>query len=150
MFSLDVTLLASEYTTREFKRPQVNVSYSQPGVHFIGIYGAWSGQYGFNYPAPENGVRTYNSFPLDSEQHTEFQPIAIVTPWENGTHPALPANFSGPVHVTKPIPGDWRMALHVKKLTVFNGGSVYLLRSNECSQSNPFAIQSHYPWFWTG
>ena len=39
MFSLDVTLLASEYTTREFKQPQVNVSYSQPGVHFIGIYG---------------------------------------------------------------------------------------------------------------
>ena len=46
MFTLDVTLLASEYTTREFRRPQVNVSYSQPGVHFIGIYGAWSGQYG--------------------------------------------------------------------------------------------------------
>ena len=46
MFNLDVTLLASEYTTREFKRPQVNVSYSQPGVYFIGIYGAWSGQYG--------------------------------------------------------------------------------------------------------
>ena len=39
MFSLDVTLLASEYTTREFKQSQVNVSYSQPGVHFIGIYG---------------------------------------------------------------------------------------------------------------
>ena len=58
MFSLDVTLMASEYTTREFPTPQVNVSLSQPGVYFIGIYGAWSGQYGFNYPAPENGVRT--------------------------------------------------------------------------------------------
>ena len=46
MFSLDVTLMASEYTTREFPIPQVNVSFSQPGVYFIGIYGAWSGQYG--------------------------------------------------------------------------------------------------------
>ena len=54
---------------------QVNVSYSQPGVYFIGIYGAWSGQYGFNYPAPENGVRTYNSFPLDTVLQTEFQPV---------------------------------------------------------------------------
>jgi hypothetical protein len=58
MFSLDVTLMASEYTTREFPTPQVNVSFSQPGVYYIGIYGAWSGQYGFNFPAPENGVRT--------------------------------------------------------------------------------------------
>jgi hypothetical protein len=92
--------------------------------------GAWSGQYGFNYPAPENGVRTYNSFPLDSDLHTEFQPLAIVTPYENGTRPPLPENFSGPVHITKSIPGDWRMALHVDKMTIFNGGSVYIRMVN--------------------
>jgi len=126
MFSLDVTLMAAEYTPREFPVPQVNVSFSQPGVYFIGIYGAWSGQYGFNFPAPENGVRTYNSFPLDIAESTEFQPMAIVVPWENGTRAALPANFSGPVHVTKPIPGDWRMALRVSKMTVFNGGAAYI------------------------
>jgi hypothetical protein len=28
------------------------------------------------------------------------------------------------VHITKPIPGDWRMALHVNRITVFDGGSV--------------------------
>eukprot|EP01043_Picozoa_sp_COSAG02_P002326 COSAG02_NODE_54_length_43941_cov_54.857990_2_plen_574_part_00 len=43
-------------------------------------------------------------------------------PWENGTIPALPENFDGPVHVAPPIPGDWRLALRVNKLVVFHGG----------------------------
>jgi len=31
-------------TTREFPTPQINVSFSQPGVHFVGIYSAWNGE----------------------------------------------------------------------------------------------------------
>jgi hypothetical protein len=30
------------------------------------------------------------------------------------------------VHITKPIPGDWRMALHVSSMTVFHGGTAYV------------------------
>lgn len=45
-----------------------------------------------------------------------------MVPWENGTVPALPPNFAGPVHVAPPIPGDWRLALRVNKLAVFHGG----------------------------
>jgi hypothetical protein len=37
--------------------------------------GAWNGQYGFSNPKPENGIRTYNSFPLDNISGTTFQPL---------------------------------------------------------------------------
>ena len=52
--------------------------------------------------------------------------FAIITPWENGTVPALPPNFDGPKLITKPIPGDWRLALRVDKMTVFDGGIVFV------------------------
>lgn len=122
--------LADQYTTRSQPNgTSAFLSVSQPGVHFIGIYGAWNGVYGFSYPKPENGVRTYNSFPMVDDDKTggkTFQPMAIVTPWENGTVPKLPHNFAGPVHTTPPIPGDWRLALRVDKVTVFDGGSMAL------------------------
>ena len=104
-FSLSTNLLGSQYTTREFPTPTTNFSVSQPGVYFIGIYGAWNGDYGYAPKKPENGVKS-KSAPID-EHSGRFQPLAIVTPWENGTRPALPPNFAGPVHVTKAIPGDW-------------------------------------------
>jgi hypothetical protein len=44
----------------------------------------------------------------------------------NGTTPDLPPNFDGPHFVTKPIPGDWRLALRVDHMTVFSGGVVYV------------------------
>jgi hypothetical protein len=40
--------------------------------------------------------------------------------------PNLPPKFDGPRFVTKPIPGDWRLALRVDSMTVFNGGVVYV------------------------
>ena len=40
---------------------------------------------------------------------------------ENGTVPALAPNFAGPVHMAPPIPGDWRLALRVNKISVFHG-----------------------------
>jgi hypothetical protein len=121
-FTLSTAFLGDQYTTREFPEPTVNVSYSGPGVWYTGIYGAWNGQYGFSAAKPENGVRTYDSFPLDNVSGTTFQPLAIVIPWENGTVPALAPNFAGPVHMAPPIPGDWRLAVRVNKISVFHGG----------------------------
>eukprot|EP00040_Diaphanoeca_grandis_P028166 m.161880 g.161880 ORF g.161880 m.161880 type:complete len:971 (-) comp31257_c0_seq1:282-3194(-) len=125
-FTLNSQSLGDQYTTREFPIPTANVSYSGPGVHFVGIYGAWNGEYGYSSPTPNNGVRTYNSFPLDNITGTHFQPLAIIVPFENGTHPALPTNFAGPVYVAPSIPGDWRLALRVDSITVFHGGTVSL------------------------
>lgn len=68
-------------------------------------------------------MRTYNSFPLDNASGTVFQPLALVIPWENGSVPALPPGFAGPSHVATPIPGDWRLALRVDRITVFHGGT---------------------------
>ena len=45
-FSLDTAILGEQYFTREFPKPSVNVSFSQPGIHYCGIYGAWNGPYG--------------------------------------------------------------------------------------------------------
>lgn len=128
-FTLDEPLMGDQYTTRSQPNgTSALFSVSQPGVHFVGIYGAWNGRYGFDYPHPENGVRTYHSFPVvdDKKGGKAFQPLAIVVPWENGTLPTLPANFAGPVHTAKPIPGDWRLALRVTKLTIFDGGTTAL------------------------
>eukprot|EP01045_Picozoa_sp_COSAG04_P002527 COSAG04_NODE_92_length_26689_cov_12.755434_12_plen_577_part_00 len=122
-FTLDTALAGFQYTTREFPTPTANFSFSSPGVWFVGIYGAWNGEYGFSFPKPENGVRTYHSFPLDNASGTTFQPLALVIPWENGSTPALPEGFAGPTHVAKPIPGDWRLALRVDRITVFHGGT---------------------------
>ena len=63
-FSLDTNLLGGQYSPRQFPIPAVNFSVSRPGVYFVGIYGAWNGEYGYSSPKPENGVRTLHSFPL--------------------------------------------------------------------------------------
>eukprot|EP01051_Picozoa_sp_SAG22_P005001 SAG22_NODE_285_length_12974_cov_2.969087_2_plen_911_part_00 len=123
-FRLATDLLGDMYTTREFPTPSANISLSGPGIHFVALYGAWNGEYGFSQPLPENGVRTFNSFPLDNISGTTFQPVAVVVPWENGTVPPLPRGFAGPVHWAEPIPGDVRLALRVNRITVFHGSTV--------------------------
>jgi hypothetical protein len=55
-----------------------------------------------------------------------FQPFAVVVPFENGTVPKLPKGFTGPVHTTKPIPGDQRLAIHRSDYQVFDQGTWYL------------------------
>lgn len=124
-FTLDTALVGDQYFTREFPKPSINVSFSQPGVHFVGIYSAWNGEYG---ESSGTGIHL-PPWPRDSTGKG-FQPFAIITPWENGTVPALPPNFDGPKFVTKPIPGDWRLALRVDHMTVFNGGVVYVRAVN--------------------
>ena len=123
-FTLSVDTLGAQYPTRLMPSPAVNVSYSSPGAYFLGIYGAWNGWYGFSDAKPQNGVRTQNSFPLDKSTGKQFQPFAVVVPFENGTVPALPAGFDGPLHITPPIPGDFRLAVQVTGITVFDGGFV--------------------------
>ena len=128
-FALDMGLLASgmrQYSTRYSSAPAINVSFSQPGVYYVGVYGVWNGEYGFTDPKPNAGVRTYYSFPLDTATGRAFQPMAIVIPYENGTVPAVPPGFAGPRHVTPPIPGDRRLALVRTHLTVFHGATIML------------------------
>jgi hypothetical protein len=158
LFALDTALQDSKFTTREFPHPEINVSWSQPGVYYVGIYGAWNGRYGFSYPKPENGVRTYFSSPLvgggeeeeDSEEgEGEFQPLAIVIPFENGSHPVpgLPRGFAGPVFIGAAIPGDQRLALMVRGITVFDGGTAHLplLHGASSPQSAPETIEMDVP-----
>ena len=124
-FSIDPNALGDQYTTREFSPPEINVSYSQPGVHFLGIYSAWNGEYGV-----DGSCGSQNGWPRDLSTGKLFQPFAIITPWENGTVPSLPPAFDGPKLVTQPIPGDWRLALRSDRVTVFHGCVVYLRAVN--------------------
>jgi hypothetical protein len=124
-FSIDPNALGDQYTTREFSLPEINVSYSQPGVHFLGIYSAWNGEYGV-----DGSCGSQPGWPRDLSTGKQFQPFAVITPWENGTVPSLPAAFDGPKLVTKPIPGNWRLALRSDRVTVFHGCVVYLRAIN--------------------
>ncbi len=124
-FSIDPNALGDQYTTREFSVPQINVSYSQPGIHFLGIYSAWNGEYGV-----DGSCGSQPGWPRDLSTGKQFQPFAVITPWENGTVPSLPPAFDGPTIVTKPIPGDWRLALRSDSVTVFHGCVVYLRAVN--------------------
>ena len=51
-------------------KDEVNTCAEELIIHCVSLLA-----FRFNYPAPENGVRTYNSFPLDTVLHTEFQPL---------------------------------------------------------------------------
>ena len=42
-FELDTVALGDQYSTRLFPTPTANLSFSGPGVHYVGIYGAWNG-----------------------------------------------------------------------------------------------------------
>ena len=108
----------------EGNRPALNRSYSRPGVYFVEVLGVWNGESVGPDRDEDLGVKTKEKFPLDASG--KFQPAAIVIPFENGTHPALPPGFSGPIHVGAAIPGDFRLALNVEHVTVFSGGSLHL------------------------
>ena len=58
--------------------------------------------------------------------YTTFQPFAIVVPFENGSRVPLPIGFTGPVHVTAPISGDWRLPMHRATATIFDGGTIFV------------------------
>ena len=106
------SLQGEDYTVRAFSPPSVNISFSQPGVHFVGIYCAWDG---WTDGGDDGTCEHLGDWPRDLKTGKAFQPYAIVTPFQNGTVPALPLNFDGPRLITKPIPGDWRLALRVSK-----------------------------------
>lgn len=77
-FTLDTGLVGDQYFTREFAAPSINISFSQPGVHFVGIYSAWNGEYG---GSSGTGIHL-PAWPRDLTTGKSFQPFAIITPWE--------------------------------------------------------------------
>ena len=139
-------MLGDAYSVREFSPPSINLSYSQPGVRFVGIYGAYSKWYSPSFYA---AVTKYHqgSWPRDLSTGRTFQPFAVITPWENGTLPQLPPGFGGPRLVTKPIPGDWRLALLSDRITVFSGGTVFVraVNTDDRPQSAPQVVELDVP-----
>ena len=132
-FTFSEGLLFDNFTPRQYPATSdrfihINASFSQPGVYFIGMFAVWNGVYGYTSPAPENGVNA-GQFPRVVDNATGsniMQPLAVVVPYENGSSPALPQGFIGPVHSTPAIPGDQRLALDTHAITVFDGASVWI------------------------
>ena len=143
VFAFSEGLLFEQFTPRQYpltpddRHVHLNVSFSSPGIYYLGMYGVWNGVYGYTAPAPENGVNG-GSFPQVHDSTTGkmiFQPLALVVPWENGSVPLLPTGFLGAVHQTRPIPGDQRLALLSHAITVFHGGSIWV----RCTHGNSVA-----------
>jgi hypothetical protein len=134
VFAFSEGVLFETFTPRQHRTVHVNVSFSSPGVYYLGMFGVWNGVYGYTSPAPENGVNAgyyprvedNNCTKGACNHHTRFQPLAFVIPFENGSAPALPRGFIGPVYRSLPIPENQRLALLTHAITIFNGGSVFL------------------------
>ena len=124
-FSIDERVADGSYSTRLVSPPSISVTLSSPGTYYIGMYGAFNGDEGGGN-VPHLGVKTLAFFPSGPTGYSTFQPFAIVVPYENGTQVPTPKGFTGPIHVTAPIPGDWRLPMHRASATVFDGGDLYL------------------------
>ena len=109
----------------QYAAPNFHVAWTQPGLYYVALYGAYTGTAVYNVVwSPLDGVRTPPYPSLGGG--VGFQPLALVVPFSNGTVPALPAGFKGPVHVLAPIPGDRRIALIKQNMTWYQGGHFHL------------------------
>jgi hypothetical protein len=124
-FTIDERLADGVYSTRLVSPPSISVSLSSPGTYYVGMYGAFNGDE-TGGDQPHMGEKTLAFFPSGPTGYGTFQPYAIVVPFENGTHAPTPRGFTGAIHVTAPIPGDWRLPMHRATATVFDGGTLYL------------------------
>jgi hypothetical protein len=122
----------------QFQHPvgKVALSWTQPGVYYIGLFGAWTGDtMHTSLLDPVDGIKT-QIFPQLAGTR-QFQPLALVVPWENGTAPALPAGFAGQSHALRPIVGDKRLAFTKERLTFFDGAHFYLPMQMPASYDGP-------------
>ena len=119
----------------ERQPPNWDLSFSVPGVWFLGIFSTFSK----GGPASPHQSFLGDGFPSQraplakGDDGTElFQPFAIVIPFANGTAPPLPKDFWGGHIRLAPIPGDARLALHptgdnpFTTVTMFDGGTIAL------------------------
>ena len=72
--------------------------------------------------SPLDGIETR----LSPYVGDDFQPLALIVPWSNGSVPQPPSGFAGPKHVLPSIVGDKRIALTKKHLTFFHGAHFFL------------------------
>jgi hypothetical protein len=63
-FALDSMLLGDQYSTRGNFSNTVNITFSNPGTYFVGIYGAWNGEYGFWFAEPGTETSLLRHFML--------------------------------------------------------------------------------------
>ena len=120
--------------------PSTDLSFSQPGIRFIGAFGSFSNGGFVSYRVPWVN-------PLKDPAGYRFQPFAIIIPYQNGTVPPLPVNFAGGSVVLPPIPGDLRLALRPQALgtgggsevTMFDGGTLSFRMQWPDSTYSPYA-----------
>lgn len=106
--------------------PSFAASFSRPGVVYFSIQNMWNGEYGWSWPRQGLGLSSISPQPMTAPwPHGDFQPLALVIPYENGTVVSLPPAFKGPVYKATPIPGDLRLPLLRTALSVFNGSTTH-------------------------
>ena len=149
--------------------PVLRLTFSQPGVYYLGLYGAFSGTPVHNVVwSPMDGVRTA-PFPRvtaaasawrDGGEASEraarsrfaapapapqdyFQPMALVVPWDNGTLPTIAPGFRGQVHTLVPIPNNRRIPLTKASLTFFHGAHFYIPTNMPYISASSTSILTH-------
>ena len=107
--------------------PFVTASFSRPGVKFFSIQNMWNGEYGWSWPRQGLGLSSFSPQPMTGPwPDGDFQPLAVILPYENGTMVPVPPAFRGPiVKADRPIPGDLRLPLLRDSLSVFNGSTTH-------------------------
>jgi hypothetical protein len=106
--------------------PFITYSFSRPGIKYISIQNMWNGEYGWSWPRQGLGLSSISPQPMTGPwPHGDYQPLAIVIPYENGSVAALPPAFNGPVLHAAPIPGDLRLPLLRYAFSAFNGSTTH-------------------------
>ena len=128
----------------QFQHPvgKVALSWTQPGIYYVGLFGAWTGDtMHTSLLDPVDGIKThiFPHLPVAGGMR-QFQPLALVVPYANGTVPAVPAGFQGQSHVLQPIVGDKRLAYTKTHLTFFEGAHFYLPMQMPASYDGPPAL----------
>ncbi len=113
-----------EYIGQQSKTidPEFHISLPEPGVRYFGLYGSYNGDYqNTNTPTLDTGTGGGRG----PNRNGSFQPVAIVTPYDNGTIPARVAGYTG-INVTTPVlSGNYRFSTLKYNITIIDGGKYY-------------------------
>eukprot|EP01045_Picozoa_sp_COSAG04_P005318 COSAG04_NODE_245_length_18929_cov_6.708391_4_plen_3740_part_00 len=119
--------------------PNMDLSLSEPGIYYVGIFGSFStgGFVSHRAPIPQSDGFQPHALVIPYGAHHQRPPsrlqhwLTSILCAENGTTAALPKHFHGGSLTLPPIPGDLRLALMpagVEKtsITIFDGGTLSL------------------------
>lgn len=103
------------HQTRDGDRCAINLTFTAPGVWFYGLQ------------ANRNGLTQAASTACNqTDPYTApcENPLALVIPHLNGSHPGLPAGFVGPVHVVQPLRTPHQFCMISPAATAFSGAQL--------------------------